>query len=91
MMPFMAKRAGANVNLWGMVRFGANGANQTVVVQEKPSRSAPWQTVGSPLTVTTYSGFWQAQRPAQKGQTWRAVWLSPDGSGSLASREITLS
>jgi hypothetical protein len=91
MLPFMAKRAGTAANFWGMVRFTANGANQTIVLQEKPSANGAWQTVGAPIQVTNSVGFWEAQRPAQKGQIWRAVWVSTDGSTTQASREITLS
>ena len=35
-------------------------------------------------------GFWTAQRPAQAGQSWRAVWVSPDFASALPSREIKL-
>jgi hypothetical protein len=89
MMPFVVNRGGGgNYNFWGQVRFTPNGANQTVVLQQKSGGN--WQTVGDPINVTNTVGFWQVSRPAQKGQTWRAVWLSPDQSQFQISREVTL-
>ena len=89
-MPFVASRSGATGQFWGQVRFTPNGANQVVVLQMKPSKNAAWQNVGGPIQVTSYVGFWEAQAPAQTGQTWRAVWVSPDFSSTQASREIVL-
>ena len=49
-----------------------------------------WVNDGDPIPVTNAVGFWQITRPAQKGATYRELWIAPDGSGSLASREIKL-
>jgi hypothetical protein len=90
MLPFVAKRSGSTGNFWGQVRFTPNGANQIVYLQMKPSKDAAFQNVGGPIQVTNSVGFFEASAPAQKGQTWRALWVSPDFSQSQASREITL-
>jgi len=90
MMPFVADRAGSTGKFWGQVRFTPNGANQIVYLQMKPNKSAAWQTVGDAIQVTNSVGFWETTRPAQKGQIWRALWVTPDFSASQASREITL-
>src|SRR4051812_26495348 len=82
MLPFVAKKSGGNYLFWGQVRFTANGANQTVYIQRR--QGSDWVTEGSPIPVTNGVGFWEATRPGQKGQTYRALWVSPDGSGSLA-------
>jgi hypothetical protein len=36
----------------------------------------------------TPNGADQVTRPAQKGATYRALWTAPDGSASLAGREV---
>ena len=48
------------------------------------------EVAGRAFGVTNYVGFWEDQAPAQTGQTWRAVWVSPDFSSTQASREIVL-
>ena len=89
MLPFVAKRAGgSNYMFWGMVRFTPNGANQTVLLQHKSGND--WVTDGAPIQVTNSVGFWEVTRPAQKGTTYRALWVAPDFSGYLASRELKL-
>lgn len=88
MLPFVAKRAGSKYMFWGQVRFTPNGANQTVYLQRKDGAS--WVNDGDPIPVTNSVGFWEVMRPAQKGATYRELWISPDYSGYLASREIKL-
>ena len=88
MMPFVAKRSGSNYLFWGQVRHTANGANQTVFIQRK--QGSDWVTEGSPVSVTNTVGFWETTRPAQRGQTYRAVWVPPDFSRFQTSREIKL-
>jgi hypothetical protein len=88
MMPFVAKRSGSGYLFWGQVRFTANGANQTVYLQRK--QGTDWVNEGDPISVTNTVGFWDVTRPAQKGQTYRAVWVPPDFSTFQASREIKL-
>ena len=85
----IAKLSGGNGNFWGMVRFAPNGADQIVYLQERVGNGA-WQNMGNPIQVTNAVGFWTAQRPAQAGQSWRAVWVSPDFASALPSREIKL-
>ena len=89
MLPFVAKPAGGgNYLFWGQVRFTANGADQTVYLQRK--QGSDWVNDGDPIPVTNAVGFWELTRPAQKGATYREVWVAPDGSGYLPSREIRL-
>lgn len=89
MLPFVAKRAGgSNYLFWGQVRFTPNGANQTVYLQRK--QGSTWVNEGAPVPVTNSVGFWEVTRPGQKGQTYRALWSSPDGTQFLASRELKL-
>jgi hypothetical protein len=88
MMPFVAKRSGSGYMFWGQVRFTPNGADQTVYLQRK--QGADWVNDGDPITVTNTVGFWDVTRPAQQGQTYRAVWVPPDFSTVQASREIKL-
>ena len=89
MLPFLARRSGGNYLFWGQVRFTPNGANQQVFLQQRGS-GGQWQTVGGAIPVTNAVGFWEATRPAQRGQRYRAVWASGDYSAFLASREIVL-
>ncbi|MFL5896237.1 MAG: cellulase family glycosylhydrolase [Thermoleophilaceae bacterium] len=90
MMPFVAKPAGGgNYAFWGDVRFTPNGANQSVYLQFREG-GGDWQTAGDVINVTNSVGFWEASRSAHKGQTWRAVWTSPDFSDFRLSREIPL-
>lgn len=90
MMPFVAKPAGGgNYLFWGDVRFTPNGADQTVYLQKKVS-GGNWETVGDAIPVTNAVGFWEATKPASKGQTWRTVWADPSFTNFQASREITL-
>jgi hypothetical protein len=88
MLPFVAKRSGGGYRFWGQVRFTPNGADQTVYLQRK--QGTDWVTAGDPIPVTNTVGFWDVTRPAQKGQTYRALWMSPDQASFLASREIKL-
>lgn len=88
MLPFIAKRSGSQYFFWGQVRFTPNGVNQTVYLQRKQGNN--WVTDGSPIPVTNSVGFWSETRPAQKGATYRELWVAPDLSGFMASREITL-
>jgi hypothetical protein len=88
MMPFVAKRSGGGYRFWGQVRFTPNGADQTVYLQRK--QGTDWVTEGDPIPVTNTVGFWDVTRPAQKGQTYRALWVSPDQASFLATREIKL-
>jgi Cellulase (glycosyl hydrolase family 5) len=89
MLPFVAEPAGGgNYLFWGQVRFTANGADQTVYLQRK--QGSDWVNDGDPIPVTNAVGFWELTRPAQKGATYREVWVAPDGSGYLPSREIKL-
>jgi hypothetical protein len=88
MMPFVAKRSGSGYMFWGQVRFTPNGADQTVYLQRK--QGTDWVNEGDAIPVSNTVGFWDVTRPAQKGQTYRAVWVPPDFSTVQASREITL-
>jgi hypothetical protein len=88
MMPFVAKRSAGGYLFWGQVRFTPNGANQTVYLQRK--QGADWVNDGDPISVTNAVGFWELTRPAQAGDTYRALWVSPDSASFLASREIKL-
>ncbi len=88
MMPFVVTRSGSGYRFWGMVRFTPNGADQTVYLQRK--QGSDWVTEGDPIPVTNAVGFWDVTRPAQKGQTYRAVWVPPDNSTFQASREVKL-
>jgi hypothetical protein len=88
MMPFVAKRSGGGYLFWGQVRFTPNGANQTVYLQRK--QGADWVNDGDPISVTNAVGFWELTQPAQAGDTYRALWVSPDSASFLASREIKL-
>lgn len=89
MLPFVARRSGGSYLFWGQVRFTPNGANQQVYLQQRAG-SGGWQTVGGPIAVTNAVGFWEATRPAQRGQRYRAVWVPADFSTFLASREVVL-
>jgi aryl-phospho-beta-D-glucosidase BglC (GH1 family) len=90
MLPFVANPAGGGKYLfWGQVRFTPNSADQTVYLQRKQGND--WVNDGDPIPVTNAVGFWQLTRPAQKGATYRELWVAPDGSGYLASRQIKLS
>jgi hypothetical protein len=87
MLPFVIKPAGSgNALFWGQVRFTPNGADQAVQLQRKQGND--WVNDGNPIAVTNAVGFWEQTRPAQSGATYRVLWTSPDGSGSLASREV---
>src|SRR3954449_604880 len=88
MLPFVAKRSSGGYLFWGQVRFTANGADQTVYLQKKQGND--WVTQGAPVPVTNSVGFWEVTRPANKGDTYRVLWASPDFSSFLASREIKL-
>ena len=88
MMPFVARRSGGSYLFWGQVRHTPNGANQTVYLQRK--QGGDWVNEGAPISVTNSVGFWEVTRPAQRGATYRAVWVPPDFSTSQASREIKL-
>jgi hypothetical protein len=88
MMPFVATRSGSGYRFWGQVRFTPNGADQTVYLQRK--EGSDWVTEGDAIPVTNTVGFWEVNRPAQKGQSYRAVWVPPDFSSFQASREIKL-
>ena len=86
MLPFVIKKTGGNYLFWGQVRFTANGADQAMQIQRK--QGGGWVNDGDPVRVTNTVGFWQVTRSAQKGATYRAQWTAPDGSASLAGREI---
>jgi hypothetical protein len=86
MLPFVIKKSGGSDLFWGQVRFTANGADQAIQIQLK--QGADWVNDGDPVPVTNSVGFWELTRPAQKGASYRALWSSPDGSASLASREV---
>jgi hypothetical protein len=87
MLPFVIRPSGGGNDLfWGQVRFTPNGANQVVQLQRK--QGSDWVNDGNPIQVTNAVGFWEQTRPAQKGASYRVLWVSPDGVGVLASREV---
>jgi aryl-phospho-beta-D-glucosidase BglC (GH1 family) len=87
MLPFVINKAGGGNDLfWGQVRFTPNGADQSVQIQRK--QGSDWVADGAPVHVTNSVGFWELNRPAQQGATYRVLWTSPDQSGALASREV---
>lgn len=92
MLPFEARPAGdGKAFLWGQVRFTENGAPQTVLTQMRRPGSGAWETVGQPVEVRNQVGFWSVTRSrVPAGAAWRALWVSPDGSQTRASREIML-
>jgi hypothetical protein len=85
MLPFVIKRSGGSYLFWGQVRFTPNGADQVVQLQRK--QGSDWVNDGDPIQVTNAVGFWQLNRPAQKGATYRVLWTAPDASFILTSRE----
>jgi hypothetical protein len=56
-------------------------------VQLQRKQGSDWVNDGDPIQVTNSVGFWELNRPAQKGATYRVLWSSPDLSAFLASRE----
>jgi hypothetical protein len=88
MLPFYVKKSGSQYMFWGQVRFTPNGANQSVQIQRKQGND--WVNDGDPVPVTNSVGFWQLNRPAQAGATYRELWIAPDFSGYLSSREIKI-
>jgi hypothetical protein len=86
MLPFVIKKSGGNYLFWGQVRFTPNGADQSIQVQRK--QGSDWVNDGDPVLVSNAVGFWELNRSAQKGATYRALWASPDFSSVLASREV---
>jgi cellulase (glycosyl hydrolase family 5) len=88
-MPLDVRHAGGTHHLiWGQVRFTPNGARQTVYVQVRPPGAAGFRTAGTPITVTSHMGFYEAAREAPPGSTWRAIWVAPDASQFQVSRTI---
>lgn len=87
MLPFNIVKQGGSYLFWGQVRFTPNGADQTVIIQRKEASGA-WVTEGDPVPVTNAVGFWTQKRAAQKGSRYRMVWIAPDYSASLTSREV---
>lgn len=88
--PLVVERSGGTARIWGQVRFGSNGAKQTVLLQFKAPGSNNWVRSGDVLQVTNNQGYFEATRPTQAGATWRAVWLEPDFQRSQLSREVKL-
>jgi hypothetical protein len=85
MLPFVIKRSGGSYLFWGQVRFTPNGADQVVQLQRKQGND--WVNDGDPIQVTNAVGFWQLNRPAQQGATYRVAYTAPDASFMLTSRE----
>jgi len=85
--PLVARQKGANARIWGQVRFAPNGATQEVVLQVKQRGSQSWKISGGLIEVTHSQGYFQTKRPSAAGATWRAVWVEPDRSGVMFSRE----
>jgi hypothetical protein len=88
-MPFEARDAGGGAYLfWGQTRFAPNGSAQTVHLQVKDA-FGNWVTAAS-VPVNSAMGYWTQTLSAFAGQTWRTLWIAPDGTTTRTSREITL-
>jgi hypothetical protein len=80
------------VNVWGQLRFLPNGTSSQVYLQFRP-QGAPdngWQTIG-PLAVNDPLGYYFTQQQESVPGVWRAIWISPNGRGGLASRQAQVS
>jgi hypothetical protein len=75
-LPFLALsrlRPGHPLNLWGMVRPGDNGADQTIRLEHRGSRKAAWQPVATRRVTDPHGYFVERLRFARAGQ-YRFVW-----------------
>lgn len=86
-LPLVATPAGANMNLWGQLRFLPNGTQSSVSLQFRPEGATDFAQVGDPVPVTDQLGFFSADRPAPSSGAWRAVWSGPGGA-TIVSREV---
>ena len=87
--PFVATPLGVDqvsgapaFNLWGQMRFIANGAAEAAQIQWHPKDgSAGWLNVGDPVAIDHF-GYFNTTRvaPAAVPGDWRAAWIRPDGS-----------
>jgi hypothetical protein len=79
-LPFVAPasaREGSPITLWGMVRAGAPGAQQSVRLQFAPEGSSSFADMGDPITVNDARGYFQVQAKATQSGTWRFRWTPP--------------
>lgn len=80
-LPLAAKRSGATVMLWGLVRpaAGVGATRVEVLVRDRTTAHA---TVAASRP-TDGAGVWTARLPYRKGRTFRVRWAASDGSVSV--------
>jgi hypothetical protein len=64
------------VALWGMVRPGANGAEQRIRIEFRPADQPDWRVL-SERTVTDPRGYWTDSEPGMGPGFYRFEWLRP--------------
>lgn len=87
MLPFVLRRlpGGSRHTAWGQLRFLPRGAASQVQLQAK--RGGEWSDLGPPLQVQSFAGFFETTVELERGTPVRALWISPDGSEWVFSRE----
>lgn len=80
----------AGVTFWGQLRFLPNNVASQVSLQYKPAGAADFSTIGDPVPVNSFYGFFEAQRSVPQPGTWRAVWVNPVDGHTIVSREVLI-
>jgi hypothetical protein len=75
--PFLARRVGAGVEVWGQLRWRPNdlppGAQDAVQIQHSPDGGATWNDAGGLIGVTNGMGFFSGTVQAPPDGLFRAV------------------
>ncbi len=89
LLPFDIRRNGANLDLWGQLKFFPNGVPGDVYLQFRQAGSKNWQSIGAPIHVDNQMGFWGTSVPKGGPGVWRAV--VQVYNSYFTSREISVS
>ena len=82
-IPIYVTPAGGKLRVWGQVRPAADGAAETVQVENRTSKKASFQTVTTvPVNVKGFVDVRVAKRPG----AWRLLWIPSRGGLPLSSR-----
>jgi hypothetical protein len=77
-LPVQRRRRAGNFTVWGAVRPARNGAPQTVEVQYRSSRRAPFIRIKTVRT-SNFRGYWETRVRLRRSGEVRASWRSPSG------------
>ena len=76
-LPLTVRFVNGRDRLWGQLRFLPNGTDSTVELQYRPEGAKGFARVGEPVAVSSFHGFFEADRPSPGPGEWRAISRDP--------------